>query len=223
MALCTLDAIVRTAGSSHKTRPLIVGLAGTFRESSSTERVLDLALAGAEKVGARIARFVSRRLALPLYNPDEMARSRDSEELVSLLERADGVIIASPSYHGSVSGMLKNALDYTEDMMRRGVPYLEDKAVGCIGCGAGWQGAVGALNALRSISHALRGWPTPLGVAVNTSQPLFGADGRCLDKPLTEQLELVGRQVVSFARARRSLIDSTAPVEGMAAAERCRN
>jgi FMN reductase len=80
--------------------------------------------------------------------------------------------------------LLKNAIDYTEEMMGRGVPYLEDKAIGCIGCGAGWQGAVGALNALHAITHALRGWPTPMGVAVNTSQPLFAADGRCFDKHL---------------------------------------
>jgi FMN reductase len=119
--------------------------------------------------------------------------------------------------------MLKNAIDYSEEMIGRGVPYLEDKAIGCIGCGAGWQGAVGALNTLRAISHALRGWPTPMGVAVNTSQTLFASDGRCLDKQLSDQLELVGRQVVSFAWARQSFIDNAVHREETAMCERQSN
>jgi FMN reductase len=218
----SLDSAVK-AQPPHPLRPLIVGLGGTFRKKSSTERVLDVALAGAERVGARVERFVSSRLALPLYNPESKSRLCESEELVSLLERCDGLIIASPSYHGSISGMLKNAIDYSEEMIGRGVPYLEDKAIGCIGCGAGWQGAVGALNTLRAISHALRGWPTPMGVAVNTSQALFASDGRCLDKQLSDQLELVGRQVVSFAWARQSFIDNAVHREETAMCERQSN
>jgi FMN reductase len=218
----SLDSAVR-AGPVRPLRPLIVGLGGTFRKKSSTERVLDIALAGAEKVGAQVERFVSDRLALPLYNPESGSRLSDGEELVSLLEGCDGLIIASPSYHGSISGMLKNAIDYSEEMVGHGVPYLEDKAIGCIGCGAGWQGAVGALNTLRTISHALRGWPTPMGVAVNTSQALFASDGRCLDKQLSDQLELVGRQVVLFACARQSFIDNAARREENVMRERQSN
>lgn len=205
---CSHNTVAKSAGLDHQPRPLIVGLGGTFREESSTGKALDLALAGAERLGADIVRFGSSKLSMPLYNPEELRRSPVSEELISLFERCDGVIVASPSYHGSISGVIKNALDYAEDMIGRGVPYLEDKAIGCIGCGAGWQGAVGALSTLRSIAHSLRAWPTPLGVVVNTSQQVFTADGRCLDRNLSEQLDLVGRQVVSFALARRFFVEN---------------
>ena len=151
-------------------------------------------------MGAQVISFGFGKLALPLYNPEDPFRSPDSKELVSLFERCDGIIVASPSYHGSISGTIKNALDYTEDMVEKGIPYLEGKAVGCIGCGAGWQGAVGALNTLRSIAHALRAWPTPMGVAVNTSQQPFDSNGS-LDQRLEMQLELVGSQVMAFALA----------------------
>ena len=54
---------------------------------------------------------------------------------------------------------------------------------------------------MRSIVHALRGWPTPLGVAINTSGGVF-KDGQCTDAAASNQLDLVGRQVFEFARLR---------------------
>ena len=85
-------------------------------------------------------------------------------------------MIASPGYHGSVSGMVKNALDYAEDLRHDERPYLEDRAVGLIAVAHGWQTAVGTLNQLRQVVHALRGWPAPLGVAINDSAGLIGDD-----------------------------------------------
>jgi FMN reductase len=67
---------------------------------------------------------------------------------------------------------------------------------------------------MRSIVHALRGWPTPLGAAIRSVAGMF-KDGRCSDPAATMQLELVGKQVVEFARLRRAApaILSTGPVE----------
>jgi FMN reductase len=187
-------------------RPLIVGLGGTFRERSSTEKVLKISMDSAERLGARVVSFLAGKLNLPLYNPESTERSRECAQLIDLLERCDGLIIASPSYHGSISGMIKNALDYAEDMAARGVPYLDGKAVGCISCGAGWQGAVGALHTLRTIVHSLRAWPTPLGIAVNTAEAFLKPNGEISDNRLFEQLELVGKQVYDFAVVNRSRI-----------------
>jgi FMN reductase len=61
------------------------------------------------------------------------------------------------------------------------------------------------LTALRSIVHALRGWPTPLGVALNSTVKLFDDDGNCLDKNAKEQLELTDQQVFQFARMRMAM------------------
>jgi FMN reductase len=71
--------------------------------------------------------------------------------------------------------------------------------VGLIATGAGWQGAVATLLALRSVVHSLRGWPTPLGVPVNTLDPCFDADGNCVSPKLKEQLHILSREVVDFA------------------------
>jgi len=101
-----------------------------------------------------------------------------------------------------VSGLVKNALDYIEDLRDDSRPYLDGRAVGCVATASGWQSAVTTLTALRSIVHALRGWPTPLGVAVNSADVSFG-DAGCSSEQVALNLRTVGRQVAEFALARR--------------------
>ncbi len=175
------------------TRPLIVGLGGTLRPGSSTETALRVALDRAQALGAETRLLDGAALELPTYPAYGVTdRSEGALNLVATLRRADGVLIASPGYHGSISGHVKNALDYAEDLAGDARPYLSDRAVGCIATAAGWQASVTTLAALRGVVHALRGWPTPLGVAVNSSDP-------GLDDHARSQLEAVAAQVVEFA------------------------
>ena len=186
-------------------RPLIVGLGGAARAGSSSEQALDYALKAAEAKGARTRMLGGAFLAsLPLYGPEGSDRTPEEMELVATIREADGVIISTPAYHGGVSGLVKNALDYTEDMRADERPYLEGRSVGCIVSAAGWQGTTTTLVALRSIVHALRGWPTPLGVCINSTEPAFDIDGRCLSDTLSQQLALVAVQTVKLAGALRS-------------------
>ena len=76
--------------------------------------------------------------------------------------------------------------------------YFDGRSVGCIGCGYGYQGPGMVLAQLRSITHALRGWPVPLGVAINSAVTKF-ENGKCTDPGITKQLEIMARQVVDFA------------------------
>jgi len=90
-----------------------------------------------------------------------------------------------------------------EDLREDKRPYLDGRAVGCIATAAGWQAAASTLAALRSIAHALRGWPTPLGAALITSEKIFNAAGACTDEKVALQLATVGRQVAEFAQRHR--------------------
>lgn len=182
----------------------IVAIGGASRLGSSTERALRLALSVAAKAGAETQLFTGADLELPAYTPESTERTPKALRLVEALRRADGVLIASPAYHGGMTGLIKNALDYAEDLKNDPRPYLDGRAVGCIATAAGWQGFASTLWAMRSIVHALRGWPTPLGVGINTSAPVFDPEGVCLPAGLQAQLELVGRQVLQFAMWRRS-------------------
>ncbi|RHW26371.1 NAD(P)H-dependent oxidoreductase [Nocardioides immobilis] len=189
--------------AAHDPRPLIVGLGGTLSEASSSERALRYALAAAAAQGARTKLFTAQALDLPMYTVDRSRRTPAAIALVDALAEADGVIIATPAYHGGISGLVKNALDYIEDLRADGRPYLDGRAVGCIVCAYGWQATTTTLVSLRSTVHALRGWPTPLGVAINSSQTRFDDAGQVTDARCAEQLSALGRQVLDFAGARR--------------------
>jgi FMN reductase len=181
---------------------LIVGLGGTLRPGSSTEKVLSHVLRHAQDLGAKTSLFSGEMISLPTYVPSETFRCDRSVALLEALRKADAIVVGSPGYHGGISGLVKNALDYTEDMSKDAAPYFEGRAVGCVATGAGWQGANATLNALRNVIHALRGWPTPLGIAFNTQEPLFGSGGECLVPGASESMRLMAIQLVDFASRR---------------------
>jgi FMN reductase len=186
------------AAASNGRTPFIVGIGGTTRAGSSTESALRAALKHAEELGARTQLFGGDALAaLDGYSPEVRERSAGQHAIVEAVRRADAVIFASPGYHGGVSGLVKNAIDLLEDLRADERVYLDGMPVGCIVTAAGWQGCNTTLAALRSIVHALRGWPTPLGVTLNTAgTKLFGSEGQCLDDQVSASLKLLAEQVV---------------------------
>jgi len=188
-----------------------VGIGGTTRPGSSSEKALRYALALAETQGAGIELFDGASINLPMYAPESSERSEAAERMLAALRRANGVIISTPCYHGSVSGMVKNALDYTEDMCKDPQPYLDGRAVGLIVCGHGWQSTGVVLTAFRSIVHALRGWPTPMGVAINTLVEKFDEDGSGLQEQAARQMAIMVAQVMEFARLRSLVASLDAP------------
>jgi FMN reductase len=178
----------------------VLGIGGSTRRASDSERALRVAAGAAAAAGATVELITGPALALPFYDPDSPARTEAAVALVRALRRADALLVSSPGYHGTVSGMLKNALDYAEDLCGDDPPYLSGIPVGCIAVAHGWQASVSTLTTLRTCVHALRGWPSPLGVALNTTLPVFDeATGACTDEHARTQLETVGRQVVDFA------------------------
>lgn len=190
-------------------RPRIVALGGNATAGGSAERLLRHALARCEEQGADTMLLAGEAIDLPLYAPHRSERCGRAQALLAALRDADGIIVASPAYHGTVSGVVKNALDYVQDLVSDTQPYFDGRAVGLIAVAGGWQAAGSTLATLRSITHALRGWPTPLGVTVNSSQPIFDPDGALVDEAIRQQLALMAEQIIMFAEmkaARRALV-----------------
>ena len=180
--------------------PLVVGIGGSIGGVASTERALMIALEAARRQGFETRLFGGKALArLPLYNPRAGERTPAEREFVDTVRQASALIIASPGYHGSISGLVKNALDLLEETARDPRPYLADLPVGLIATAYGWQATGSTIAALRSIVHALRGWPTPFAAAINTQLTRFDDEGGASEPAVAEQLALVGRQVARFA------------------------
>jgi len=132
-------------------RPYIVGLGGTPRPGSSTQLAISFALESARQRGADTLLLSGSDLDLPAYAPGAQQSGSKAQLVLAELRRADGIILGTPGYHGGISGLVKNALDYTEELRDDRRPYLEGRAVGCIVTAAGDQGAVTTLIALRSV------------------------------------------------------------------------
>jgi FMN reductase len=190
-------------GSSGGRRPLIVGIGGTIRPGSTTETALVASLRAAEAAGAETRLFGGEFLAtLPIFDPRPAEVTPAQMELVEAVRAADGIIVASPGYHGSISGVVKNALDTLELTAKDPAPYFHGKPVGAIVTAYGWQATGSTLMALRAIIHAMRGWPTPFGAALNSTGGLFDDAGAASDPKDAWALATVAQQVMEFANLR---------------------
>ncbi len=182
----------------------IVGIGGTTRPNSSSERLIRLVLDKCAELGAETQLFGGEKLTgLPHYAPELPERSTQQQELLQAVRAADGLVIATPGYHGGVSGLVKNAIDLLEDTrLDTGRSYLDGCPVGLIVCAAGWQATGITLSSMRDIVFALRGWPTPIGLTVNSvAQPPFDAAGEIVDKNLEAMASAQAGQLVSRSRA----------------------
>lgn len=194
--------------SAH--RPRIVALGGNATAGGSAERLLRHALTRCEALGADTSLFAGEAIDLPMYAPHRSERCSKALALMAALRDADGIVVASPAYHGTVSGVVKNALDYAQDLVSDAQPYFDGRAVGLIAVAGGWQAAGSTLATLRSITHALRGWPTPMAVTANSGQTLFDPDGLVVDPGIEQQLDIMVQQVVLFARMKAEYAAATA-------------
>jgi FMN reductase len=184
-------------------RPVIVGIGGTIRAGSTTETALICSLREAEALGAETRLFGGEFLArLPVFDPRPCEPTPEQAELCDAVRGADGIIVASPGYHGSISGVVKNALDTLEITAKDAQPYFQGRPVGAIVTAYGWQATGSTLMALRAIIHAMRGWPTPFGAALNSTAGLFDDAGACRDPKDAWALKTVAEQVMEFARMR---------------------
>lgn len=182
-------------------KPYIVGIGGTPRPGSSSERLVAAVLAEAERMGATVKLFGGKELvALPHFAPETQLRTAEQRAFIEAVRAADGLVIGTPSYHGGVSGLVKNAIDLLEDTRNDERIYLDGLAVGLVVSAAGWQAGGVTLAALRGIVHATRGWPTPLGVCVNTvAQELFDSRGNIIDPTVQSLVKTQALQIVRFA------------------------
>jgi FMN reductase len=111
----------------------------------------------------------------------------------------DAMIWSTPTYHGSISGSFKNALDWLILLAERDPPYLSGKPVGLVATAGGIQG-LQAVNSMDFIARALRAWSVPLVQPVAQASQSFGEDGQLNDQAVAAQLRALGAEVTRAAR-----------------------
>jgi NAD(P)H-dependent FMN reductase len=182
---------------THASSPAIqvAGICGSLREGSFTRMALQVALAGAREAGAQTRLIDLRAYQLILCDgkEDESGYPQDVFRLRKDVQAAQGIILATPEYHGGYSGVLKNALDLM------GFEEFEGKMLGLVGVSGGTMGAFGALNNLRAVGRALHAWVIPEQASIPEAWKVFDQSGALTDRTLEKRLKDVGRQVARFA------------------------
>ncbi|MFI6920678.1 NADPH-dependent FMN reductase [Nonomuraea spiralis] len=178
--------------------PDLVVLSGSLASDSKCDRVAEWCAAQCAGKGARVRVFRGVELQFPFFRSAVDVPSCVREYL-DVMERADGVVLVSPAYHGAVSGLLKNALDYVNELDDPDHPLLDGRPIGCVALAQGEQGATTTLATLRTIGHALRGWPTPLGITLSGDHALFDETGSPAREPVRARLHVMLSQVISLS------------------------
>ncbi|MCC3374516.1 NADPH-dependent FMN reductase [Cohnella sp. REN36] len=139
---------------------------------------------------------------LPFFTPDDWDFHPNVRQMISQVAEADGLILATPEYHGSVSGALKNALDYMSAEQVGGKPVLSVSA-------AGGPLGISSLTHLQAIVRNLHGVNGPEWISIGYGSNGFGPDGVPLDAGTRERVEGV---VESFAKLAEVLAAGVAAV-----------
>ncbi|MBW4612137.1 MAG: NAD(P)H-dependent oxidoreductase [Desmonostoc vinosum HA7617-LM4] len=177
----------------------IVGLGGSLRPNSYTQIALQVAAQRIEALGAEVEILDLRQLRLPFCNGGkEYPDYPDVKRLQDTVSRADGLILATPEYHGGVSGVLKNALDLMS------FEELSDKVTGLISI-LGGQSNSNALNDLRIIMRWVHGWVIPEQIAIGQAWGAFSPENKLTDEKLSQRFD-------QFAQ---SLVDNTRKLRGV--------
>ena len=177
----------------------IIALGGSLRSESYSAQALKLAAMRVEALGASVEILDLRSMKLPFCDGgDEYPEYPDVEKMRNAVKEADGLILATPEYHGGVSGSLKNALDLMS------FEHLSGKVTGLISV-LGGQPNSNALNNLRIIMRWVHAWVIPEQIAIPQAWKAFDSEGKLLDEKLSQR----------FDKFAQSLVDSTRQLRGI--------
>ncbi len=177
----------------------IVGIAGSLRPNSYSQQALEIAAQRVAALGAEVEILDLRTLNLPFCNGgDNYPDYPDVDRLRQAFNAADGLILATPEYHGSVSGVLKNALDLMS------FDQFSGKVAGLISV-LGGQSNSNALNDLRVILRWVHGWVIPEQIAIGQVWKAFGEDGKLLDEKLSQRFDAFAQSLVENTKKLRSV------------------
>ncbi|MEO1295803.1 MAG: NADPH-dependent FMN reductase [Cyanobacteria bacterium J06636_16] len=175
----------------------LVGIAGSLREGAYSHQALAITAQKAQDLGADVTLLDLREMDLPFCDgSDGYADHPDVKMLRQTVKAADGLILATPEYHGSISGVLKNALDLMS------FEELSGKVVGAISV-LGGQSNSNALNDLRTIARWVHAWVIPEQVAIGQAWKAFSEDGKLLDEKLGQRLDKFVESLVENTRKLR--------------------
>ena len=164
----------------------VLGVGSSLRDKASSTTALSVALNLASKYGAETRLFDLRQNKLPLYDPGENNSNLEIKKISEDVSWADALILSTPDYHGSMSGAMKNFLDYFW-------AEFAGKTFGYI-CASHEKGLT-AMDQMRTAIRQCYGWSMPYGVSINDREDF--TDGK-MNPKLESRLDMLARDLVAY-------------------------
>ncbi|TLX82595.1 MAG: NAD(P)H-dependent oxidoreductase [Thaumarchaeota archaeon] len=185
------------------TKPKILAFAGSTRSDSFNKKLIKIAVDGAIDVGVEVTFIDLRDFPMPLYDGDLEKReglSANTRKLKDLMLTHQGFLISSPEYNSSISGVLKNTIDWTTRQTEGESPLVcyKGKIAGLMSASPGGLGGLRGLVHVRSILENIGVLVIPDQVAIAKAHEAFNSDGTLKNKTQEEQVKNIGTNVAKI-------------------------
>jgi NAD(P)H-dependent FMN reductase len=184
--------------------PRILAFSGSLRQGSFNHRLATIAADAARDAGGDVELIRLTDFDMPIFNEDDEATSGMPAPARDFKERmiaAHGVIIASPEYNGSLSGALKNAIDWASRPESGETPLIafRGKVCGLLSASPGGLGGIRGLLHLRPLLGNIQMHVLPDQFCLASANDKFNDDGSLKNDADRTKTEAIGRAVVDAA------------------------
>ncbi|MGI0017401.1 MAG: NADPH-dependent FMN reductase [Nitrosotalea sp.] len=185
------------------TKPKILAFAGSTRIDSFNKKLVKIAATGATENNVDVTVIDLRDFAMPLYDGDLEQKDglpSNTRKLKDLMLSHHGFLISSPEYNSSISGVLKNVIDWTSRSSEGEEPLacFKGKVAGIMSASPGGLGGLRGLVHVRAILENISVLVIPDQIAVAKAHEVFNADGTLKDKKQEESVKRIGANVAKL-------------------------
>jgi NAD(P)H-dependent FMN reductase len=174
----------------------VLGVGGSMRQGSYSTLTLKLLLEEAKKYKSESYMLELRKINLPLYDPSETSSDQPSynnnnlKRITKALKWADALVLASPDYHGSMSGAMKNFLDYFwEEFAGKTFGYIV----------ASHEKGLTVVDQMRTAVRQCYGWSMPYNISINGEND-FDSKGTLVNSVLAKRIKMLARDLVTYGK-----------------------
>jgi len=183
--------------------PKILAFAGSTRKDSFNKKLVKIAADAAKAAGVEVTFLDLKDFPMPFYDGDletEQGIPESAKKFKSILIAHDGFLISAPEYNSSISGVLKNAIDWASRPLPGEAPLacFSGKVVTLMSASPGALGGLRGLVTVRSLLSNLNVIVLPTQVAVPKAHEAFDAEGKLKDAKQQASIETLGRDLAGF-------------------------
>jgi chromate reductase, NAD(P)H dehydrogenase (quinone) len=181
-------------------KPKILAFAGSTRTDSFNKKLVKIAADGAKDVGTDVTVIDLRDFAMPLYDGDLEQKDglpQNARKLKDLMLSHQGFLISAPEYNSSISGVLKNTIDWTSRQSEgeESLACFKGKVAGIMSASPGGLGGLRGLVHVRAILENIGVLVIPEQTAISKAHEAFNTDGTLKDKKQEEQVKKIGASI----------------------------